>query len=160
MSVTKLDLLKKANDPDVDPVALLRELVTQFLRAKRRDSDHDILMHQESLRPTPAMEFITEKTMRPAYEAVCTVVGRILELPGSHETTRLVTHSVIGQLKHFGEPERLLTRLDPTILSRKTDEEVADFIISFSLVGSHWHGATNKVVKPQQTNNRPKTKHQ
>jgi len=157
MSVTKLDVLKKANDPEVDPVALLRELVTQFLRAKKKDTDHDILMHQESLRPTPAMEFITEKTMRPAYEAVCTVVGRILELPGSHEAPRLITHSVIGQLKHFGEPDRLLTRLDPTILSGKTDEEIADFIISFALAASYKHGATNEVVKPQQAKTRSKS---
>jgi hypothetical protein len=100
---------------------------------KHKDSTFDILLKQETLRPTPAMEIITKKRMRPTYQAVCTLVGRILKLPAEHETTRLVTHSVVAQIKYFGEPQRILTRLDPAILTGKTDEELADFIIGFSL---------------------------
>src|SRR5258708_26165650 len=117
MNMSKVNMLKRANDPNVHPVTLLRNLIAEVLRAKKKESVYDILMQQESVRPTPAMEFITETSMRPAYEGVCTVIGRILKLPGAHETTRLVTHSVIAQIKYFSEPQRLLTRLDPTIRS-------------------------------------------
>jgi AcrR family transcriptional regulator len=159
MNLTKLDILEGVNDPSVDPVALLRDLVAEILRHSRKnESVYDILMQQERLRPTPAMELINEKFMRPAYEAVCTVIGRILKLPAAHETTRLVTHSVIAQVKHFGEPERLLARLDPTILSGKTDEELANSIISFSLAGPYSHGMTSEVAKAQPKKNRRKAK--
>lgn len=150
MNLLKLDVLKGVNDPNVDPVTLLHDLVTEFLHPKEKESVHGILMQQETLRPTPAAEFINEKFMRPIYQAVCTVIGRVLKLPAEHETTRLVTHSVIAQIKHFGEPERLLIRLDPTILSGKTDEELANFIISSSLGGSCTHGMTKEGAKPQQ----------
>jgi AcrR family transcriptional regulator len=134
MNLSKVEFLEGASDFSVDPRALLHKLVAGFLRhMKHKDSAFDILLKQETLRPTPAMDIITKKRMRPTYQAVCTLVGRILKLPAEHETTRLVTHSVVAQIKHFGEPDRILNRLDPTILTGKTDEELADFIISFSL---------------------------
>jgi AcrR family transcriptional regulator len=136
MHLSKLEILKQVNDPKLDPVSLLRDLVVHFLRVKKKEGVHNILLHQESVRPTPAMDFIVEKTMRPTYEAMCTLVGRILKLPCSDETTRLVTNSVIAQIKHFAESERFLDRIDPTILLGKTDEELADFIIRFSFADS------------------------
>jgi AcrR family transcriptional regulator len=134
MNLSKVEFLEGVSDFTVDPRALLHKLVAGFLRhMKHKDSTFDILLKQETLRPTPAMEIITKKRMRPTYQAVCTLVGRILKLPAEHETTRLVTHSVVAQIKYFGEPQRILTRLDPAILTGKTDEELADFIIGFSL---------------------------
>jgi AcrR family transcriptional regulator len=159
MNLSKLAILSGVNDPDIDPVSLLRDVVSQFLcHLEKEESVYDILLKQESLRPTPAMEFITEKFMRPAYGAMCTVIGRILKLPGSHETTRMITNSVIAQIKHFGEPERLLARIDPTILSGKTDEELANFIVGFSLGGLYPHRISSKVAKPHLRKKRPQTK--
>jgi hypothetical protein len=99
----------------------------------RTDRPFDILMQQERLRPTPAVGFLIEETMRPGYNAMCTLIGRILQLPADHPRCRLATHSIIGQIKQFGEPECLLSQLDPTILTGKTPEEIADFITNFSL---------------------------
>ena len=159
MNLSKLDILEGVNDPNADPVVLLRDLVTGFLRHfKKKESVYDILMRQERARPTPAMELITEKSMRPAYEAMCTVIGRILKLPAAHETTRLVAHSVIAQIKHFGEPEQLLVRLDPTILSGKTDEELANSIISFALAGPYPHGMASEFPRAQPLESKPKAR--
>jgi AcrR family transcriptional regulator len=134
MNLSKVEFLEGVSDFSLDPRALLHKLVAGFLRhMKHKDSAFDILLKQETLRPTPAMDIITKKRMRPTYQAVCTLVGRILKLPAEHEATRLVTHSVVAQIKHFGEPDRILNRLDPTILAGKTDEELANFIVGFSL---------------------------
>ncbi len=131
---SKLVMLDRANDPDADPVDLLLGLITVMIRnMSRTDHAFDILMRQERLRPTPAMAFHIEETMRPGYIAMCTLVGRILQLPAEHQRCRLATHSIIGQIKHFGEPERLLSQLDPAILAGKAPEEIADFITRFSL---------------------------
>ncbi len=154
MNVSKFRILDRVNDAGTDPVDLLHELVTEFLRyLKKKETALDILMRQERVRPTPAMELIAEKTTRPAYDALCTVIGRILKLPASHETTRLVSHSLIAQIKHFGDPERSVARLDPTILNGKTDEDLASSIISFSLAGSYPHGVRNGLAtrKPRKS---------
>jgi AcrR family transcriptional regulator len=151
MNLSKVEFLEGVSDFTLDPRALLHKLVTGFLRhMKHKDSAFDILLRQETLRPTPAMDIITKKRMRPTYQAICTLAGRILKLPAEHETTRLVTHGVIAQIKYFGEPQRILTRLDPTILAGKTDEELADFIISFSF-GQGPEGITSEVANSQAT---------
>jgi AcrR family transcriptional regulator len=155
---SKVEMQKRANDPNVDPLTLVRDVVAESLGQKKKKNVFEVLMQQESLQPTPAMEFIIEKFMRPSYEALCTVIGRILKLPGSHETTRLVTHSVIAQTKYFSEPERLLSRLDPKILSHKSDEELADFIVSFSLAGPYMRGLTDEATKLQGAESMRKTK--
>lgn len=134
-SVTsKAGLLQHVEDPNENPESLLRELIMLVLQNMRR-TEHafDLLMRHERLRPTPAMEYLIESSMRPAYMTTCQLIGRILGLPAEHTATRLATHSVIAQLKHFGEPERLLTQLDPSILSDVTVERLADIIIDFSL---------------------------
>jgi AcrR family transcriptional regulator len=132
--IPALTMLDRVNDPTADPVDLLRDLITVIMRSmSRTDRPFDILMQQERLRPTPAMAFLIEETMRPGYNAMCTLIGRILQLPADHARCRLATHSIIGQIKQFGEPECLLSQLDPTILTGKTPEEIADFITNFSL---------------------------
>lgn len=132
------ELFRHINDPDTDPTVLLQELVAMFLRNMRQTANaFDILMQQERLRPTPAMQYLVETSMRPAYLASCALIGRILGLPADDERTRIATHSVIAQIKHFGEPERLLSQLDPSILSLTTVESLAETIVQFSLASFH-----------------------
>jgi AcrR family transcriptional regulator len=132
--ISALTMLDRVKDPTADPVDLLRDLITVIMRnMSRTDRPFDILMQQERLRPTPAMGFLIEQTMRPGYDAMCALIGRVLQLPADHPRCRLATHSIIGQIKQFGEPECLLSQLDPTILTGKTPEEIADFITNFSL---------------------------
>lgn len=131
---SKATMLDKVNDPTADPADLLRDLITVAMRNMSRTAHaFDILMQQERLKPTPAIAFLIEETIRPRYVAMCILIGRILHLPAEHPRCRLATHSIIGQIKHFGEPERLMSQLDPAMLAGKTPEEIADFITDFSL---------------------------
>jgi hypothetical protein len=106
------------------------------------------------------MEMITEQTTRPAYEALCGIIGRILKLPPRHETTRLVAHSVIAQIKHFGDPECSVGHLDPTIMHGKTDQDLASSIVSFSLAGPYPHRMASRTAKGKRrkSDQRPKQK--
>jgi hypothetical protein len=124
---------------------------------KKKETALDILMSHERSRPTPAMEFITQRTTRPAYEALCVVIGRILKLPAAHETTRMVAHSLIAQIRYFGDPERYVSRLDPTILAGKTDEELARSIVSFSLAGPYPHEVSTEVAESKPRRNEVRT---
>jgi AcrR family transcriptional regulator len=131
---SKVTMLDKVNDPTADPVDLLRDLIRVAMRNMSTTAHaFDILMQQERLKPTPAIAFLIEETIRPRYVAMCILIGRILHLPAEHPRCRLATHSIIGQIKHFGEPERLMSQLDPAMLASKTPEEIADFITNFSL---------------------------
>lgn len=147
MNVSRFEILNRVNDAEADPIALLHKLVAEFLRhLKKKETALDILMRQERAKPTPAMELIAERTTRPAYEALCTVIGRVLRLPTAHETTRLVALSLVAQIRYFGDPGPV-SRLDPTILDGRTDEDLASSIISFSLAGAYPHRASADVAK-------------
>ncbi len=144
--------LQHVAELDADPVSLLRDLVAMFLRNMRKnDSAFDKFMQQERLRPTPAMAYLIETSMRPAYQATCALVGRVLDLPADHLKTRLATHSVIAQIKHFGEPERLLTQLDPTILANQSVEDLAEVIVNFALASFHAPNEKHRVAGQTST---------
>jgi AcrR family transcriptional regulator len=126
--------LDGADDSHVDALSLLRDLVSALLPGSKDGNVWEILMYHERRRPTPALEFIIEHAIRPAYQTLCIAIGRILTLPATHETTRLITHSVIAQIRYFAEPT-VLYRLDPTISVGKTNADLANAIVDFSLAG-------------------------
>jgi AcrR family transcriptional regulator len=130
----RLDMLEGADDPQVDALSLLRDVVSALLPGSKDGNVWEILMHHERRRPTPALEFIIEHAIRPAYQTLCIVIGRILTLPAADETTRLITHSVIAQIRYFAEPT-VLYRLDPAISVGKTNVDLANVIVNFSLAG-------------------------
>ena len=157
--ISALTMLDRVNDPTADPVDLLRDLITVIMRnMSRTDRPFDILMQQERLRPTPAVGFLIEQTMRPGYDAMCALIGRVLQLPADHPRCRLATHSIIGQIKHFGEPERLMSQLDPAMLASKTPEEIADFITDFSL--GYLQSDVQRSTPPRATRNQTSTRKQ
>lgn len=126
--------LGRTDDPHVDDLSLLRDVVSALLPGSKDGNVWEILMHHERRRPTPALEFIIEHSIRPAYQTLCIVIGRILTLPAADETTRLITHSVIAQIRYFAEPT-VLYRLDPAIAAGKTNADLANVIVDFSLAG-------------------------
>jgi hypothetical protein len=77
-------------------------------------------------------------------------------LPAEHQRCRLATHSIIGQIKHFGEPERLMSQLDPAMLAGKTPEEIADFITDFSL--SYLQSTPPRATRNQTATRKQKSK--
>lgn len=131
---SRLDTLDGADDPHVDALRLLRDVVSALLPESKDGNVWEILMHHERRRPTPALEFIIEHAIRPAYRALCIVIGRILTLPATDDTTRLIAHSVIAQIRYFAEPT-VLYRLDPAVSAGKTNADLANVIVDFSLAG-------------------------
>src|SRR5262249_18222 len=71
--------------------------------------------------------------LQPIYDRLRGLIGTILRLPRDHETTRLCTHSVIGQVAHYAHSRVVLARLWPELEMTPTQlEQIAHHIADFS----------------------------
>jgi TetR/AcrR family transcriptional regulator, regulator of cefoperazone and chloramphenicol sensitivity len=74
------------------------------------------------------------EALRPTYDRLREIVGAILGLPRDHDTTRLCTHSVIGQVVHYIVARPILARLWPELKMTPAQlDRIADHIADFSL---------------------------
>ena len=121
-----------------DPVDALRKFIHGILRrmygADRPAWSVRIMAH-EMAHPTPALAHVIDEAFRPRYNQLREMIGRILQLPADHQTTRLCAHSVIGQVVHFVQGRPVIAILWPTL--NMTDSEdlqlVANHITDFTL---------------------------
>jgi AcrR family transcriptional regulator len=121
-----------------DPVDALRKFIHGILRrmygADRPAWSVRIMAH-EMAHPTPALAHVIDEALRPRYNQLREMIGRILQLPADHQTTRLCAHSVIGQVVHFVQGRPVIAILWPTL--NMTDSEdlqlVANHITDFTL---------------------------
>jgi hypothetical protein len=91
------------------------------------------LMTHELAQPTPAFEGVVEQIMRPRHDAVRKLVGTIIGLPVEDRTTRLCTHSIMGQIILYAHGREVIKRLWPELqFDSETLEEIADHIAAFS----------------------------
>jgi len=137
-SAAKMELISAAVEQNADPCDALRQLihgVIERLSETRNDFGlHLRLVLKEMTQPTPAFSDVLDETLRPLYERLRLLIGRILQLPAGHETTRLCTHSIMGQVSHYAVARPMLAYLWPEL--RMTSEQrlrVADHIADFSL---------------------------
>jgi AcrR family transcriptional regulator len=120
------------------PEEALRHLIAGILRrmygADRPGWDVRLMAH-EMAQPTPALSQVINEVMRPRYDQLRGIIGRIIHLPPDHETTRLCAHSVIGQLIHYVHGRPVIAILWPDLqLTRLKDRElVANHIADFTL---------------------------
>jgi AcrR family transcriptional regulator len=134
----KMALLHQALNENADPANALRQIIRgalgRLITQKQQSGLHLRLMLQEVGNPTAVLADEIEVGLRPLYDQLRTVVGRVLSLPMGHTKTRLCTHSIMGQVAHYVHARPILTRLWPEMqMSPDQIEMIANHIADFSL---------------------------
>jgi len=132
-----VDQMRVALDQNASPEEILRDVIKARLRGLHAHTLPDWYFRiaaREFAQPTPAMAQVIEKVMRPIYDRVREVVGKIIVRPPDHEQTRLCTHSVMGQLLPYVLAGPVLVRLWPEMkMTPEQLDRVANHIADFSL---------------------------
>ena len=137
MRAAQTAALSAALDSRLSPEDTIRGVIRARLMSlcgeARPDWHFRLVMHEFS-RPTPAMARVVDDGMRPFYDRMRKVVGKIIGLPPNHETTRLSVNSIVGQVLFYTFPQPVLARLQPELkLTPSQLDRVADHIADFSL---------------------------
>jgi AcrR family transcriptional regulator len=162
-AAAKMEMLNAALEQNADPCDALRQLihgVIERLSETRNDFGlHLRLVLKEMAQPTPAFSDVLDETLRPLYERLRLLIGRILGLPADHETTRLCTHSVMGQVSHYAVARPVLACLWPEMkMTPDQRERVADHIADFSLAylrnyrGGNYRGGSYRLESAARRN--------
>ena len=105
------------------------------------------IMTHELAQPTPALDGVVDKIMRPRYAAACALVGGIIGRDPQDRTTRLCTQSIMGQVILYAHGREVLKRLWPEFkFNPETLEEIADHIAAFSYAALQ--GVARRARKP------------
>jgi AcrR family transcriptional regulator len=130
-------LVREALKKDLPPDEILRQAISVMLKSMcggDRPNWHFRLMMHELAQPSDALPLILDEVIRPNYDSLRTIVGRILGLPPSDTRTRLCVHSIVGQVVHYSHARPVLSHLWPAFKGTpKQLDEVADHIARFSL---------------------------
>jgi len=128
------EAISRAKTPE-QAIRLLIEGMLRRMYAEDRPAWGFRIMAHEVAQPSPALSQVIDEVLRPRYNQLRGVIGRILHLPPDHETTRLCAHSIIGQLVHYGHGRPVLAILWPHLkLNRSKDQQlVANHIADFTL---------------------------
>lgn len=130
-------LVREALKQDLPPDEILRQAIRIMLKSMCGDDRpgwHYRLMMHELAQPTDALPLILDEVMRPNYDSLRAIVGRILGLPPGDTRTRLCVHSIVGQVVHYSHARPVLAHLWPAFKGTpKQLDEIADHIANFSL---------------------------
>jgi len=142
------EALRSMREQYTPPEEVLRHVIHSILKTlygADRPPLHVRLMARELVQPTQAMARIIDEVIRPSYDRLRDLIGAILGLPSDHKTTRLCTHSIIGQVAHYAQAGPFLARLWPEMkMTPEQLEEIADHITDFSLAYLRKRGAGRK----------------
>jgi AcrR family transcriptional regulator len=136
------------------PEDRLRVYVRHYLHllfepAHAQDAWMEALIAREMTEPTAALDWIIEKGIRPASDALSQIVGEILGLPASDHRVQLGSASIQGLCTWFHSTRAVAVRLVPGLeFTPQVIDGIATFIVTFSLGGL---GA----VKPEPTAGTP-----
>lgn len=129
--------------PDLAPEEALHFYIRGFvenLLSKKDPEWYGKLMAREMVEPTPALDMIVEKYIRPRWSFLTGVVSRIIDRPLDDWDTILSSSSIIGQCLHRWQCEQVIQRLIPQKFRTRTPEEierVGEHIFRFSLAALH-----------------------
>jgi AcrR family transcriptional regulator len=136
----RLEEMRALFDRDLPPEKVLREviriMVVRIVERRERDRGqvHLRLMTQEMTNPTPAFGRVIDETIKPIHDLMCKTVGSILRLPEGHDSTRLCTQSIIGQVMHYAKNGAVISRLWPELkMDAEHHDQIATHIADFSL---------------------------
>ncbi len=92
------------------------------------------LMAREMVEPTPALDGLVERVMRPLFVRLVGIVGDLAGPNADQERVRLCAQSVVGQLIFYRHAQECLRRLGPdAICGRDKVEAIAEHVSRFSL---------------------------
>jgi AcrR family transcriptional regulator len=122
-------------EPEVILKLVIRAMIQRMCGADRHELNLRFrLMAHELAQPTPARAPVIDEAIRPIYERLLTLIGRLLNLPEDHDKTRLCAHSIVGQIAHYAHARPVLASLWPEQkMTPAQMEEIADHIAEFSL---------------------------
>lgn len=133
----------QAHPPDglLGPNASAEDRLKAFVRSlllrlidEGRPAWHGVLMIREITTPTAALDTLVERSVRPLYEQLCSIVGELLGPKADGRCVRLCASSVVGQCMHFRVSREILLRLNPDITySPENIEAIARHVVRFSL---------------------------
>jgi AcrR family transcriptional regulator len=133
----QLERMTAALDESAPPEELLRRVIkvrVEGLRSEHLPDWHFRMVAREFANPTPEMTRMLDRFSRPLYERLLELVGRIIHLPPKHETTRLCTQSIWGQISLYVLAGPILSRLWPELKMTPAQlDRIGDHIANFSL---------------------------
>lgn len=121
------------------PEDQLNAFVRWFLR-RTLGFDQECLIDQihmqEMLQPSPVLDKIVEKLVRPSHKKLRQIVSALLPVDASEETVRFHCFSVIGQCNIYKLGKPIITRLYPDlILDEHKAKQLARHIANVCLAG-------------------------
>jgi TetR/AcrR family transcriptional regulator, regulator of cefoperazone and chloramphenicol sensitivity len=120
--------------PEARLSAHVREYVHQVLGQGRDSWIHPLLI-REMADPTPALDLVVERAMRPWHRHLCGLVGELLDCPAKDERVLRSVASIQAQCVHY-LPNPITSRLRPGFrLTPGEIDRLARHIAAFSLAG-------------------------
>lgn len=78
---------------------------------------HVKLVSREMIEPTGALDVIVERSIRPQFQLLCSIVGEMLGVSPASHPAYLCAASVIGQCLHYHHTREVTNRLYPGFFS-------------------------------------------
>jgi AcrR family transcriptional regulator len=132
-----VEAIQSALDQDGPPEEILRAVIRARLRGI---ASGDLIgrlfriMVHELVQPTPILRRIMSRVSQPIYKRVLELIGRIISFPADAETTRLCTHSIMGQVFLYVIVGPILAPSRPELkMTPGQVNKIADHIAEFSL---------------------------
>jgi AcrR family transcriptional regulator len=123
---------------------VIRYMLEKFCGASRPSWAMRLMVH-EMARPTPVLIRVIDEIVEPNYIMLRRLIGRMLDLPPDHETTRLCAHSVFGQVAHWAHSRPAIARLWPELeMTEETMDRIAQHITDFSMAYLKAHPKNRK----------------
>jgi AcrR family transcriptional regulator len=120
-------------DPETQLRAFVRVFVERLLEPRPDTHAQQLMMH-EMTDPTPMLEVIARRVMRPRLSYLCKVVGALMSRPPADRTVVNCAASVQAQCL-MTKMLPSMTRLNVGFVEQPNAAELADHIVRFSLAG-------------------------
>jgi TetR/AcrR family transcriptional regulator, regulator of cefoperazone and chloramphenicol sensitivity len=137
----QFDSIRAALAQDAPPEEILRRVIRARLQGACEGERPDLvfrIMAHEHAQPTAALSRVINEAIRPVYDGLRQVIGKIIGLQADDQRTRLCTHSVIGQIIFYVVARPGLARLWPDLkMTPRQMDQIADHIADFSLAYLH-----------------------
>lgn len=127
--------LNPGDPPEEQLRSFIHAFVTSLLTPNYPEM-HARLVAHETIDPTPALDMVVEKLVRPLSDALDRIVGQLLGAAAVPDLVELCSVSIISQCTLYHNSREILKRLNP---QRKYDStavaQLSEHITRFSLAG-------------------------